>query len=138
MNSIHMMLRTRYSRLSPPAICVYVSYEYFALIDRSTNQGCSYDMGLNNFFFFFFLLSRGPPPAESKPEAINLQSKTYSMSEALNLFQPPESYPPETKPEPEKLKDIFPWERESRTPKPTRVFLDDDDKNNATSSSHKK
>jgi hypothetical protein len=55
------------------------------------------------------------------------------MSEDQRLFQPPASYPeapknmwyqvPETKPEPEKVKQIFPWE--TRAPKPTRVFLED-------------
>jgi glycogenin glucosyltransferase len=55
------------------------------------------------------------------------------MSEDPGLFQPPASYPeapknmwyqvPETKPEPEKVKPIFPWE--GRVPKPTRVFLED-------------
>lgn len=52
------------------------------------------------------------------------------MSEDTELFQPPESYPeapkdmyyqlPPTKPEPRKLTQVFPWE--SRAPKPTRVF----------------
>lgn len=60
--------------------------------------------------------------------------KTYTMSEDNQLFQPPVSYPeapknmyydvPETKPEPEKLTQIFPWE--SHRPKPTRVFVDED------------
>lgn len=55
------------------------------------------------------------------------------MSDDQRLFQPPASYPeapknmwyqvPETKPEPEKITQIFPWE--SRAPKPTRVFLED-------------
>ncbi|KAH8422706.1 glycogenin [Aspergillus melleus] len=75
-----------------------------------------------------------PPPLNSKPEAIALELKTYTMSEDNQLFQPPVSYPeapknmyydvPETKPEPEKLTQIFPWE--SHMPKPTRVFVDDD------------
>ncbi|KAK1140374.1 glycogenin glucosyltransferase [Aspergillus melleus] len=75
-----------------------------------------------------------PPPLNSKPEAIALELKTYTMSEDNQLFQPPVSYPeapknmyydvPETKPEPEKLAQIFPWE--SHMPKPTRVFVDDD------------
>ena len=76
------------------------------------------------------ILHREPPPAKSKPEAIDLQSKKYAMSEDLNLFQPPESYPkppsdtyyqiPATKPEPKKLTRIFPWE--DHVLKPTRVF----------------
>ncbi|BDD59348.1 hypothetical protein MAP00_004558 [Monascus purpureus] len=78
--------------------------------------------------------SREPPPVNSKPEAINLQNKTYAMSEDTELFQPPESYPdapknmyyevPTTKPEPKKLAQLFPWE--SHAPRPTRVFLDDE------------
>lgn len=75
-----------------------------------------------------------PPPRNSKPEGIALEMKTYTMSEDNQLFQPPVSYPeapknmyydvPETKPKPENLTQIFPWE--SRIPKPTRVFVDDD------------
>lgn len=67
----------------------------------------------------------------SKPEGISLQQKTYTMSEDTQLFQPP-PYPeapknmyyqvPATKPEPQKLTQLFPWE--SRAPKPTRVFAD--------------
>ncbi|KAJ5678921.1 hypothetical protein N7462_007165 [Penicillium macrosclerotiorum] len=74
--------------------------------------------------------SREPPPLNSKPEGISLQQKTYTMSEDINLFQPPPAYPeapknmyyqvPTTKPEPEKLTQVFPWE--SRAAKPTRVF----------------
>lgn len=55
------------------------------------------------------------------------------MSEDTNLFQPPPSYPeapknmyyqvPVMKPEPRQLTQIFPWE--SRAPKPTRVFADE-------------
>ncbi|KAL6233437.1 hypothetical protein BDW75DRAFT_232013 [Aspergillus navahoensis] len=77
--------------------------------------------------------SREPPPINSKPEGIALESKTYTMSDDHQLFQPPESYPeapknmyyqvPETKPEPQKLRQIFPWE--ATAPKPTRVFPDD-------------
>ena len=69
----------------------------------------------------------------SKPEGIALESKTYTMSDDHKLFQPPPSYPdapknmyyqvPETKPEPQKLRQIFPWE--TNAPKPTRVFADD-------------
>lgn len=54
------------------------------------------------------------------------------MSDDTHLFEPP-TYPeapkdmyyqlPETKPEPRKLTQLFPWE--SHAPKPTRVFLDD-------------
>ncbi|KAL4815224.1 hypothetical protein BDW67DRAFT_176513 [Aspergillus spinulosporus] len=77
--------------------------------------------------------SREPPPLNSKPEGIALESKTYTMSDDHQLFQPPQSYPeapknmyyqvPETKPEPQKLRQIFPWE--TNAPKPTRVFPDD-------------
>ncbi|KAJ5085813.1 hypothetical protein N7532_010584 [Penicillium argentinense] len=74
--------------------------------------------------------SREPPPLNSKPEGISLEQKTYTMSEDTTLFQPPPSYPeapknmyyqvPVTKPEPQKISQIFPWE--SHAPKPTRVF----------------
>ncbi|KAJ5084593.1 hypothetical protein NUU61_009172 [Penicillium alfredii] len=77
--------------------------------------------------------SREPPPLNSKPEGISLQQKTYIMSEDPNLFQPPPSYPeapknmyyqvPETKPEPTKVTQVFPWEH--RAPKPTRIFADE-------------
>ncbi|KAL4911241.1 hypothetical protein BDW74DRAFT_164799 [Aspergillus multicolor] len=78
--------------------------------------------------------SREPPPLHSKPEGIALESKTYTMSDDHQLFQPPESYPeapkdmwyqvPETKPEPLKLTQLFPWE--TNAPRPTRVFADDE------------
>ncbi|KAE8161053.1 putative capsule-associated protein CAP1 [Aspergillus tamarii] len=78
--------------------------------------------------------AREPPPLNTKPEGIALESKTYNMSEDKELFKPPPFYPeapknmyyevPSTKPEPEKLSQIFPWENQA--PKPTRVFLDDD------------
>ncbi|KAL4927948.1 uncharacterized protein BDV17DRAFT_282196 [Aspergillus undulatus] len=74
--------------------------------------------------------SREPPPLHSKPEGIALETKTYTMSDDHQLFQPPASYPeapknmyyqvPVTKPEPQKLTQLFPWE--TNAPKPTRVF----------------
>ncbi|KAE8351797.1 putative capsule-associated protein CAP1 [Aspergillus coremiiformis] len=77
---------------------------------------------------------REPPPLNTKPEGIALETKTYTMSEDNELFKPPPCYPeapknmyydvPSTKPEPEKLSQIFPWE--NHAPKPTRIFLDDD------------
>lgn len=55
------------------------------------------------------------------------------MSDDMKLFQPPPSYPeapknmyyevPTTKPKPQKLAQIFPWE--ARASKPTRVFAED-------------
>ena len=63
---------------------------------------------------------REPPPAGSKPEAINLENKTYAMSQDLNLFQPSTDIPATESSEPQKLPQLFPWE--SRVPKPTRVF----------------
>lgn len=78
--------------------------------------------------------SREPPPLNTKPEGIALAKKTYAMSQDEQLFQPPQSYPeapknmyydvPSTKPEPEKLAQVFPWE--SHAPRPTRVFPEDD------------
>ena len=76
---------------------------------------------------------REPPPINSKPEASTLEQKTYTMSQDTTLFQPPPSYPeapknmyyqvPATAPEPKKVTQVFPWE--SRAPKPTRVFADE-------------
>ncbi|PWY95445.1 glycosyl transferase family 8 protein [Aspergillus sclerotioniger CBS 115572] len=78
--------------------------------------------------------SKEPPPLNTKPEGIALAKKTYTMSQDEQLFQPPESYPeapknmyyevPSTKPEPEKLTQLFPWE--THAPTPTRVFPEDD------------
>jgi hypothetical protein len=75
-------------------------------------------------------LQREPPPLYSRPEAANLQHTTYTMSEDTALFQPPPSYPeapknmyyqvPSTKPEPQRITQLFPWE--THAPKPTRVF----------------
>ncbi|KAJ5242650.1 uncharacterized protein N7469_000977 [Penicillium citrinum] len=77
--------------------------------------------------------SREPPPLNSKPEGISLQERTYTMSEDTKLFQPPPSYPeapknmyyqvPATKPSPQKISQVFPWE--SHAPKPTRVFAEE-------------
>jgi hypothetical protein len=74
-----------------------------------------------------------PPPLNTKPEGISLQQKTYTMSEDTKLFQPPPSYPeapknmyyqvPATKPAPQKISQIFPWE--SHAARPTRVFADE-------------
>ncbi|KAF4212214.1 hypothetical protein CNMCM8980_007604 [Aspergillus fumigatiaffinis] len=76
---------------------------------------------------------REPPPLNSKPEGFALAERTYTMSDDQRLFQPPASYPeaptnmwyqvPEKKPEPEKIRQVFPWE--THAPKPTRVFLED-------------
>ncbi|KAL3478726.1 hypothetical protein BJX99DRAFT_245299 [Aspergillus californicus] len=82
--------------------------------------------------------SREPPPLNSTPEGFALESKTYNMSEDNQLFQPPVSYPeapknmyyqvPDTKPEPQKLTQLFPWENSA--PKPTRVFADNERQSN--------
>ncbi|QKX56620.1 uncharacterized protein TRUGW13939_03725 [Talaromyces rugulosus] len=76
---------------------------------------------------------REPPPLHSKPEAVDLRTQTYTMSDDTQLFQPPSSYPeapkdmyyevPARKPEPQKLAQIFPWE--TRAPKPSRIFADE-------------
>ncbi|KAK5046214.1 hypothetical protein LTR84_008357 [Exophiala bonariae] len=74
--------------------------------------------------------ARAPPPTDSKPEAANFPTTIYDFNSNTDLFQPPASYPeapkdmwyevPKQEPQPQKLKQIFPWE--SRAPKPTRVF----------------
>ncbi|KAK6208737.1 glycosyl transferase family 8 [Colletotrichum tabaci] len=72
---------------------------------------------------------RQPPPADSRPEALNLPSQTYEMSQDPAPFVPPERYPspprnmwyevPKQKPN-QKPRPLFPWE--INQPKPTRVF----------------
>ncbi|KAH6633681.1 nucleotide-diphospho-sugar transferase [Boeremia exigua] len=75
------------------------------------------------------------PPAQSKPEAANFPSETYTFNDSKQLFKAP-AYPeppsdmwykiPESKSTPwEAPKPIFPWEREASRPKATRVFAED-------------
>jgi glycogenin glucosyltransferase len=82
-----------------------------------------------NFFRF-------EPPAQSRPEAANFPTQTYTFSDSRKLFKAPHTYPeaprdmwykvPETKPKPaERPNPIFPWEREADRPAPTRVFAED-------------
>ncbi|KAI1987662.1 glycogenin glucosyltransferase [Ophidiomyces ophidiicola] len=77
--------------------------------------------------------SRAPPPADSKPEAANFPTQTYTMSKSTKLFQPPETYPeaptdmyykvpPKVAPS-STLPHLFPWESQIRAP--SRVFLHD-------------
>jgi hypothetical protein len=79
---------------------------------------------------YLLILQREPPPLHSRPEGANFKHQAYTMSEDTALFQPPPSYPeapknmyyqvPATKPEPQRLTQLFPWE--THAPKPTRVF----------------
>ncbi|KAH9873298.1 hypothetical protein J1614_005696 [Plenodomus biglobosus] len=80
--------------------------------------------------------TRSEPPTQSRPEAANFPSQTYSFSENRTLFKAPRAYPepprdmwykvPDNKPKPaEKPKPIFPWEQEPDRPMPTRVFAED-------------
>ncbi|KAF9636816.1 Glycosyl transferase family 8 [Lasiodiplodia theobromae] len=80
--------------------------------------------------------TRAAPPVESRPEAANFPTETYTFSEDRQLFQAPATYPeppknmwydvPESKPTPRVVpKAIFPWEQERERPKPTRVFAED-------------
>lgn len=80
--------------------------------------------------------SSSAPPVESRPEAANFPTQTYSFSEDNQLFQPPAAYPeppknmyyevPKEKPPPKEApRPIFPWEQERERPKPTRVFAED-------------
>jgi glycogenin glucosyltransferase len=82
-----------------------------------------------NFFRF-------EPPAQSRPEAANFPTQTYTFSDNRKLFKAPHAYPeaprdmwykvPETKPKPaERPNPIFPWEREADRPAATRVFAED-------------
>ncbi|KAG5296934.1 glycogenin [Histoplasma ohiense] len=90
--------------------------------------------------------SRAPPPADSKPEAFSLPSNTYTMSQDIQLFQPPKSYPevpknmyyqvPPRQQKTKTLAPIFPWE--TYAPKPTRVFLDESIEPVIASDSHSK
>ncbi|KAF1935641.1 nucleotide-diphospho-sugar transferase [Clathrospora elynae] len=76
------------------------------------------------------------PPTQSRPEAANFPSQTYTFSDSHTLFKAPRGYPeppsdmwyqvPENKPKhAERPKPIFPWEREPDRPEPTRVFAED-------------
>ncbi|KAF2845909.1 glycosyltransferase family 8 protein [Plenodomus tracheiphilus IPT5] len=76
------------------------------------------------------------PPTQSRPEAANFPSQTYTFSDNRALFRAPQAYPepprdmwykvPENKPKPaEKPKPIFPWEQEPERPRATRVFAED-------------
>ncbi|KAF2139616.1 glycosyltransferase family 8 protein [Aplosporella prunicola CBS 121167] len=80
--------------------------------------------------------TRSAPPSESRPEASNFPSETYTFSESKELFQAPVVYPeppkdmwyevPKTKPKvSEEPKPIFPWETERPKARPTRVFAED-------------
>ncbi|KAH7382180.1 nucleotide-diphospho-sugar transferase [Pyrenochaeta sp. MPI-SDFR-AT-0127] len=80
--------------------------------------------------------TRFEPPVQSKPEAANFPSQTYTFSDSHTLFKAPQAYPdppkdmwykvPESRPKPaEKPKPIFPWEQEPERPKATRVFAED-------------
>ncbi|KLJ10342.1 hypothetical protein EMPG_14251 [Blastomyces silverae] len=90
--------------------------------------------------------SRAPPPVDSKPEAFSLPSQTYTMSQDMQLFQPPSSYPeapkdmyyqvPPKQPETKTLAHVFPWE--AYAPKPTRVFLGESTEPGAITESHSK
>lgn len=82
------------------------------------------------------IYSSAAPPVESRPEAANFPTETYTFSEDKQLFQAPAAYPeppknmwydvPESKPTPRVVpKAIFPWEQERERPKPTRVFAED-------------
>lgn len=79
---------------------------------------------------------RAEPPRQSRPEAANFPSEQYTFSESRELFKAPSAYAepprdmwykvPENKPKPaERPPPIFPWEKESERPKPTRVFAED-------------
>lgn len=76
---------------------------------------------------------RSAPPADSRPEAPNIPSTKYEMSQDSKLFQAPNSYPeppkdmyyqvPGIPPASEPLKPIFPWE--INMARPVRVFPED-------------
>ncbi|WEW55316.1 glycogenin glucosyltransferase [Emydomyces testavorans] len=77
--------------------------------------------------------ARAPPPVDSKPEAANLPTQTYTMSQSTQLFQPPKSYPeapkdmyyelPPKSPALGALAPVFPWE--GQAPAPSRVFFNE-------------
>ncbi|CAA9958885.1 Glycosyltransferase family 8 protein [Pyrenophora teres f. maculata] len=80
--------------------------------------------------------TKAGPPSESRPEAANFPTHTYTFSDNPSLFQAPRAYPeaprdmwykvPENKPNPaDQPKPIFPWEQKADKPKPTRVFAED-------------
>ncbi|OAX80808.1 hypothetical protein ACJ72_04851 [Emergomyces africanus] len=90
--------------------------------------------------------SRAPPPLDTKPEAFSLPLRTYTMSQDMQLFQPPKSYPeapkdmyyqvPPTRLETQSLAPVFPWE--AYAPKPTRVFLNESAEPSTKTESHSK
>ena len=80
--------------------------------------------------------TRFEPPSQSKPEAANFPSQTYTFSDSHSLFKAPQTYPappkdmwynvPKSRPQPDEMPTpIFPWEREPDRPKATRVFAED-------------
>ncbi|KAI8936649.1 hypothetical protein NX059_007047 [Plenodomus lindquistii] len=80
--------------------------------------------------------TRSEPPTQSRPEAANFPSQTYTFSDNRALFKAPRAYPeppqdmwykvPESRPKPaEAPKPIFPWEQEPDRPRATRVFAED-------------
>jgi glycogenin glucosyltransferase len=80
--------------------------------------------------------TRFEPPAQSAPEAANFPSTQYTFSSNNDLFKPPRAYPeppkdmwykvPESRHKAAQMPaPIFPWERETDRPQPTRVFADD-------------
>lgn len=73
--------------------------------------------------------TRSGPPTDSRPEAANFPSQTYTFSESPTLFKAPQDMGykvPENKPEHTEMpKPIFPWEQEPDRPRATRVFAED-------------
>ncbi|MCJ1313234.1 glycogenin glucosyltransferase [Agyrium rufum] len=77
--------------------------------------------------------ARQAPPSDSKPEAVNFPTQTYTMSGDRNFFQPPKAYPepprnmyyevPKAETTKSRPKPLFPWEENQS--KPTRIFPED-------------
>lgn len=98
-------------------------------------MGCDQVSHFTRIIFFVLTVDRSQPPSQSRPEAANFPHQQYSFSDSKNLFKAPQAYPeapkdmwykvPESRPHSEQPKPIFPWERETDRPRPTRVFADD-------------
>ncbi|KAI1468669.1 glycosyltransferase family 8 protein [Daldinia caldariorum] len=67
--------------------------------------------------------SRHAPPTNSRPEAQNLPTTVYHMSQDTTQWVAPKWYVPPREPGAPPMKQIFPWETERSAP--TRVFAED-------------
>ncbi|CAD6442730.1 d851caaf-a344-4b08-81e3-46c807dffdcf [Sclerotinia trifoliorum] len=100
-----------------------------AKLDQSRNRAFSYSP---------WDASKAPPPQDSRPEASDLPSTHYEMSNDATPFRAPNRYPDPPSnmyyevpkaPKYQRPPPIFPWE--ANPPVPSRVFPEDDDDDTA-------